>query len=160
MKNQKTHFPAVWNTRDEFITPFSQIFDNLIEQHFPEYKQDFGINFNKGAYPKVDIIDRSNAIQINAEIAGWDKEDITIELEGNLLTISGKNEGESNSQPIGEFTYIVKEIKRSSFSRSFRLDKNLNTSNLTATFDNGTLIITIAKKDEDKINPKQIIKIQ
>lgn len=160
MKTQKTHFPTVWNTRDEFITPFSQIFDNLIEQHFPEYKQDFGINFTKGSYPKVDIIDRSDAIQIHAEIAGWKKEDISVELEGNLLTISGRNQGEEYPKPEGEFVYIVKEIKKSSFTRSFRLDKNLKTTDLSAVFDNGTLIITIDKKDPEISNIKQTIKIQ
>ena len=41
--------------RDEFLTPFDKAFDHLMEQTFPTFKEDVGVAFNKGAYPKVNV---------------------------------------------------------------------------------------------------------
>ena len=41
--------------RDVFLTPFDTIFDNLMKQTFPTFKEETGVSFNQGAYPKVNI---------------------------------------------------------------------------------------------------------
>lgn len=149
--------PAMWNTREEFITPFSQLFDKIVEQHFPEFKEDFAINFAKGSYPKVDVIDRQDSIEIVAEVAGWRKEDINVDVDKGVLTITGNNV--VGTKPVEDGTYIVKEIKRSSFARSFQLNKKLDPNKITATFENGTLVITIDKVKPEEVQTKKSIEI-
>lgn len=150
--------PTIWNAREEFVTPFSLLFDKIVNTHFPEFKEDYAINFAKGTYPKVDVIDHETSTDIIAEIAGWKKEDIKIEVDKGILTISGTNTIENKGSEGG--TYIVKEIKRSSFTRSFVLNEKLNENDINATFENGTLKVSIGKFVPEEIQTKKLIEIQ
>ena len=75
--------------RDEFITPFDAIFDQLMSKQFPTFQDDVGVSFNKGAYPKVNVYEYDDKIGIVAEIPGLDKKDVTVDVEEQVLTISG-----------------------------------------------------------------------
>jgi HSP20 family protein len=68
------------------------------------------------------------------------KEDVNIELKDNCLTISGHTKAD---QPSEEAIYILRELKRSKFSRSFTLHENLDAENTKASFENGVLSIKI-----------------
>lgn len=142
--------------REEFVTPFSQLFDDIFERTFPEFKSETGIQFSKGSFPKVDVIDHSNSIEIIAEIPGWKKEDLTIKCEKCILTLSGKSQEKEESKPQN---YIIKELKRSTFQRSFQLTDKLSEDNIQAQFDEGLLRITVWKKEENSPPPPRIIEI-
>ena len=69
-------------SRDEFITPFDALFDNVIQQAFPAFSQEVGIEFfEKNSYPKVDVIDYDDKITIEAEIPGLSQEEVGVDLE-------------------------------------------------------------------------------
>ena len=62
--------------RDEFLTPFDKIFDKMMVQQFPEFTKEVGIDFfYAGSYPKVDAMEFSDRVVIEAEIPGLKKED-------------------------------------------------------------------------------------
>ena len=79
--------------RDEFLTPFDKVFDHLMEQTFPTFKEDVGVSFNKGAYPKVNVYEYDDKIGIVAEIPGLDKKNVSVEVEEDVLIISGDKHG-------------------------------------------------------------------
>ena len=151
----KPIFPGIM--REEFVTPFSQLFDDIFERTFPEFKSETGIQFTKGSFPKVDVIDHTDSIEIIAEIPGWKKEDLTIKCENGILTLSGKAQerGEDKSH-----NYIIKELKRSSFQRSFQLTDKLNEENIQANFDEGLLRISVGKKEVNLPPPSRVIEIK
>ena len=144
--------------RDEFLQPFDTLFDQMLGETFPDMTKEFGVDFfSKGAYPRVDIIDRSKEILIVAEIPGLCKKDVEIDVEQNktnasqhLLSISGgarvyvNEDGNDESEEAPN--YIRKELKRSSFKRTFTLDNSsLDVDNIKASFENGLLEITVNK---------------
>ena len=48
------------NLRDEFLTPFDSIFDKMVNQAFPNFGQEFGVNFfGNSSYPRVNVADTS-----------------------------------------------------------------------------------------------------
>jgi HSP20 family protein len=152
MKNLK-FTPAVLRSRDQFLSSFDDVFNQMLN-HFPEVSETFGVNFNKGNYPKVDVIDEKGSVRIIAEIPGYTKDDVEINFEDGLLTISGhsRNEKEESSK-----TYLYRELKRSSFSRSFGVDETvLNVDSIIAKFENGILDVEIPKIDVIKIEKKKI----
>ena len=54
-------------SRSEFLTPFDAIFDDMINSMFPAASRDLGENFfNKGSYPKVNVINKSDSLLIEA----------------------------------------------------------------------------------------------
>jgi len=146
-----------WNPlthRDEFLTPFDSLFDDLLTEAFPSLSQNLGVGFfNKGSYPKVDVIDHKDNVTIEAEIPGLSKEDVSVELEDNVLTISGSKQDTVNEGA----TYIRRELKRSSFKRSFTLGENIDTSKIDAGFENGILTVLIPKKEPEAPKVKKIL---
>jgi HSP20 family protein len=135
-------------SRDEFLTPFDAMFDNVIQHAFPSFSQDIGLEFfEKNSYPKVDAIDHDDSITIEAEIPGLSKDEVSVELEKNILTIAGlKHSHDTDTKA----RYIRKELKRSSFKRSFKLGNNVDPKKIAADFSNGVLLVTIPKKEPAK----------
>ena len=66
--------------RDEFITPFDRIFDELMTKQFPNFQQEVGVSFNKGSYPKVNVYEYDDKVGIIAEIPGLDKKNVSVEV--------------------------------------------------------------------------------
>tara|TARA_Y100001963_G_scaffold110515_1_gene152835 strand:- start:677 stop:1141 length:465 start_codon:yes stop_codon:yes gene_type:complete len=132
--------------RDEFLTPFDKIFDELMNKQFPSFQEDVGVSFNQGAYPKVNVYEYDDKIGIIAEIPGLDKKNVKVDVEEDVLTISGDKHGFQDDGG----KCITRELKQSSFKRSFNLGEHLDGSNVTATFKDGMLSIAIPKKEPEK----------
>ena len=132
--------------RDEFLTPFDKIFDHLMNEQFPTFKEEVGVSFNKGAYPKVNIYEYDDKIGIVAEIPGLDKKNVTVEVEEDVLIISGDKHGFDDSGG----KCITRELKQSAFTRSFNLGEYLDGTKVSAKFKDGMLSISIPKKEPEQ----------
>jgi HSP20 family protein len=137
MKN----IPVLLGHRDQFVDSFDKVFDKLLQTHFPTLQQEFGVDFiSKSSYPRINVTDYSDKVVITAEVAGLAKEDVDITFKDGVLTISGEKREESK-----EGTIVWKELKHSSFKRSFQLADTLIGQNASAKFLNGILDISIPK---------------
>ena len=145
--------PAHLN-RDEFITPFDKIFDELMNKQFPTFQDEVGVSFNKGAYPKVNVYEYDDKIGIVAEIPGLDKKNVSVEVEDQVLTISGDKHGFDTRGG----KCITRELKQSAFKRSFNLGEHLDGDDVSAIFKDGMLEVLIPKKEPEKPK-KKIVKI-
>ena len=132
--------------RDEFLTPFDTIFDQLVNKTFPTFKEEVGVSFNQGAYPKVNIYEYDDKIGIVAEIPGLDKKNVTVDVEEDVLIISGDKHGFDSDGG----KCITRELKQSAFTRSFNLGEYLDGSNVSAKFKDGMLSISIPKKEPEQ----------
>jgi HSP20 family protein len=129
--------------RDSFLTPFDRMFDQLFETNFPEVVRTVGVKpFEGTAYPKVNVYEYDEKVGIVAEIPGLDKKDLMIEVTDGNLTISGEKHSiiEDDKAKV-----LRRELKGSSFKRSFALGDNLNGDKIKASFKNGVLNIDIPK---------------
>ena len=146
------HVPSL---RDEFLTPFDSIFDKVVNQAFPNFGQEFGVNFfGNSSYPRVNVADTKNDVRIEAEIAGLSRDDVSVEYEDGLLIISVEKKTEIEDPDV---KYVYKELKRSSFKRSFKVDDaTLEVDKITAKFDNGILNVTIPKKEVIETKSKKV----
>ena len=132
--------------RDEFLTPFDRVFDELVNKTFPTFKEETGVSFNKGAYPKVNVYEYDDKIGIVAEIPGLDKKNVTVDVEEDVLIISGDKHGFDSDGG----KCITRELKQSAFKRSFNLGEYLDGKNITAKFKDGMLSISIPKKEPEQ----------
>jgi HSP20 family protein len=97
--------------------------------------------------PSVDISEDDENYIVTAELPGTKREDVTVELEDDVLTIRGEKRNERDEKK--EKRRIV-ERSYGTFSRSFTLPANADGEKVSAKFDNGVLTVTIAKRPETK----------
>ena len=125
--------------------------NRLFNDVFPR-KTAEGDDLSLGAWrPMVDICDTENAIVVTAELPGVKKEDISIEVKDNILTIKGDRSVDSE---VKEENYYRRERSFGSFQRSFSLPTDVNPESIKAGFKDGVLKIEVPKSEAKK--PKQI----
>jgi len=101
--------------------------------------------------PSIDVIETEEAIKLKAELAGMDPEDISIEVQDNVLTVSGERRFE---EEVKEDKYYRIERRYGSFSRSLALPQTVNENGIEAKYENGVLEVTVPKAEVEK--PKKI----
>ena len=158
MKQQIQRGYSTQQFRDEFFTPLDTLFDKMFTDAFPELSKEVGVDvFQKSAYPKCDIINFDDRIEIVAEIPGLNKEQITIDIDGDVISLKGEKGAKIEEKEGG--TYVRRELKRSSFYRSFTADsKVFDLDGVKAVFSDGILELTIPRK-EKQLPSKRTISI-
>lgn len=103
--------------------------------------------------PPVNIHETSDSYHVELVAPGLNKEDFKVNLEKGLLTISceKKTEGENK-----DYKTHRKEFSFSSFKRSFSVDDKINVEGIQAKYENGVLKLLLPKKEEVKVQPKEI----
>ena len=105
--------------RDSFLTPFDKMFDQIVEASFPDVTKTVGVKpFQGTAYPKVNVYEYDDKVGIVAEIPGLSKKQIKVDVEDNILTISGDKHSVWDD---AKAKVLRRELKQSSFKRSFNL---------------------------------------
>lgn len=101
--------------------------------------------------PAMDVAENEDQITVQVDLPGLRADDVTVEVEGDLLTISG----ERGEQRAGEQEQIThRERRYGAFKRSLRLGDQIDAENVAATFENGVLTLVLPKKPEAQ--PKRI----
>ena len=101
--------------------------------------------------PPVDIYETETGIVLAAELPGVGKENISVEVKDNILTLKGERTANPN---IKEKNLYRQERCYGTFQRSFTLQQYIQPNLIKATFKDGVLEIEIPKPDEEQ--PKQI----
>ena len=140
---RRSALPARTISKREFLTPFDEIFNTLVGDMFPTLHQEFGNDFFvQGSYPKCNVLNFDDRVEIEAALPGLDKGDVNVEVVDGVLTIKG----ESNQRlDVEDSHYVKRELKRSAFARSFKLEDNLDELGIAGEYANGVLTITIPK---------------
>lgn len=134
--------PSLLNNRNYKPAFFDDSFDRMFDDAFHNF---WGGNelATFDAF-KTDVIDQGDKYLLQAELPGFDKSDINIDLKDNLLTISASHKEEKDEEDKNK--YIRRERYYSSYSRSFRVD-DVEAGDIDASYNNGILEVTFPKKD-------------
>jgi len=133
-------------------------FENLhdkIQRYFDDFSN-FGFNMNENFYPRIDISENKNRIDVTAEIPGVKKENIKITLQDNILTIEGEKKKENEQK---ENNYFRSERMFGSFKRSFTLPKEVDSESVEAKFEDGMLHIQM-KTTAPKVKNEKLIELK
>jgi HSP20 family protein len=145
-----TGFPII--DRDDFLTPFDRMFDQIVSRQFPDIEKSVGVKpFQGTSYPKVNVYEYDEKVAIIAEIPGLDKKDLKVDVEEGILAISGDKHALYNDKGA---KVIRRELKQSSFKRQFELGELLDGDNINASFKDGLLTIDIPKVEPTQ--PKKL----
>ncbi|SEO30529.1 heat shock protein Hsp20 [Nitrosospira multiformis] len=105
----------------------------------------FSMDMESAPQIRMDLTETDNAYNVRAEIPGVKKEDVKVQMEGNRVTISCETKQEREEKE-GE-RVIFRECQQGSASRSFTLGSEVDETRAEAKYENGTLELTLPKKE-------------
>jgi HSP20 family protein len=114
-----------------------------MDQSWPFDDEEFGMS---GESLSIDMHSDDNTITVNAAVPGLKEEDINIDVNGDILTISGEKKYEHEDQD-KERNWHYREIRQGHFSRSVRLPDDVKVDKAEATLENGVLTVTLPKAE-------------
>lgn len=101
--------------------------------------------------PSVDIYEDGNDVVLKSELPGLTKDDISVTLKDDLITISGEKKRE---EKVEQDNYFRVEVSYGSFARTFQLPVEVQGEKVKAKFKEGILEVRIPKSEVEK--PKGI----
>lgn len=121
---------------------------------FNDFFNDFASpEFRKWSSPAVNISENDLAYKLQLAVPGLKKEDFKIAVEENTLVVTAEQKAE-NTETTEKFTR--KEFSFSSFTRRFNLPENVNQHSISASYENGIMVISLPKQTEEKPKPREI----
>jgi len=101
--------------------------------------------------PAMDLLETDDHFVLRADLPGTSEEDVSIELEDNVLTVSGERKAEHEDHGEG---FVRVERASGAFSRSLTLPRGVDPEAVSAGFDRGVLEVRIPKPEQRK--PRRI----
>ena len=131
--------------------PFSDFAElrHRLDQAF----RDISEGAQHGWTPSVDLVRRDDALVLRADVPGVKPDEMKIEVEDDVLTVSGEHSEEKEEK---KERYVRRERRYGSFSRSMVLPKGIKADDIAATTEDGVLEVTIpmAKEEKQKVEIK------
>jgi HSP20 family protein len=97
--------------------------------------------------PAMDLVETQDDFVLRADLPGLTEKDVKIELQDNVLTISGERKSEHETHKEGYYRF---ERASGAFSRSLTLPEGVDPSSVKASFTNGVLEVHIPKPEQRK----------
>ncbi len=108
---------------------------------------------------KTDVKETDNAYELDIDLPGYKKDEVTAKLENGYLTISA-TKGANNDEQNKEGKYIRRERYTGTMSRSFYVGEDVQQEDIHAKFEDGILKLTVPKEDPKKVEEKKYISIE
>lgn len=129
------------------LTKRGQMLPSMMDDFFKPWNEWFnGGNWMKEiTVPAVNITEDKDKYMVSVAAPGMKKEDFTIDIDGNIMSISSRKEETKEEK---DARYTRKEYNYSSFSRSFSLPEEINQASIEAKYEDGILKLMLPKKEE------------
>ena len=134
--------------------PARKSFDSVVDDFFNSIPGLWNDGFSGINLAPVNIHETADGFHLEISVPGINKEDIRVNVEKGLLSISYDKKEESKSE---EYKTIRREFGHRSFKRTFTVADQVNVEAIQAKYENGILKLFLPKKDQVKENPKQVV---
>ena len=146
-----------WNARRDVWDPFENLADireemnRLFDRSFLR-RGDGGAGLQGTEFaPAIDVAEEKDGFVVRADLPGLKKEDVSVTIQDNCLTIRGEKKHEEETK---EANYYHRERVQGTFSRRIELPTAVDAKRVEASFKDGVLQVRLPKSEEAK--PKQI----
>ena len=145
--------PMIWRNNND-VCNYSDPFDEMDKM----FENIWGSGLERAVSMKTDVLDKGDHYELDAELPGFNKEDINIELKDDVLTISASH-SEDKDEKDKEGKYVRRERRSASYSRSFTVE-NLQPEDIDAEYKNGILQLKLPKKEAVKHEEAKRIEVK
>lgn len=137
------------NKRDLMLSDRDFFFDPIFDNFFTQPRKDYELNRTMS----TDIKEKENGYEFEIEMPGFDKKDISLNLDKGYLTVLASTDSCKEQDTDG---YLCRERKHGLFSRSYYVGE-IKEEDIKAKLENGMLKIFVPKPDKKLISKKQIM---
>jgi len=134
--------------------PARKSFDSVVDDFFNSIPGLWNDGYNGINLAPVNISETATGFNLEVSVPGINKEDIKVNIEKGLLTISYDKKEEGKTE---EAKTIRREFSHRSFKRSFTVADEVNADAIQAKYENGILKLFLPKKEQVKDSPKQVV---
>lgn len=103
--------------------------------------------------PQLDLYAVPGGLELKADLPGYRKEDIRVDVQGQLFILSGERQASSERD---ESRWHYAERHFGKFSRKIKLPFNIEVSRISAKYENGVLTVSIPQPNEPTVGQVQI----
>ncbi len=137
-----------YRVRNPVFSPFRDLEEvsNRLARLFEDSPVSTGANGGTWV-PAVNVEETKSELILSAELPGLEEDAISIELENNVLSLSGEK-SEERTEGDEERRYHLWERSYGAFQRSFTLPRTVKANEIRAVFENGILRIYLPKQEE------------
>lgn len=137
------------------------LFDNLMESAFSGFADIDRNLYGKHAknMMKTDVKEMEGAYQVAIELPGFDKGEISAELQNGYLRVTA-TKGLDKDEQDADGKYIRRERYAGSMQRSFYVGEGVQQEDIRARYESGVLKLEIPKRDEKAIERNRYIAIE
>lgn len=141
------------------ISSYPSFFEDYPVKGLVDWLETAGIGrpTNSSTLPKVNIVETGADYKVEMAVPGMKKDDFTVQLDNNTLTIQAEKSEDSESENTQYHTR--REFSYSSFSRSFFLPNTVEADKIEAKYLDGILTLVIPKREEARQKPVKTIQI-
>lgn len=142
--------------RKKNYNPFTELeklhhdFDRLFDISFSPLSRRF-ISEENSWMPSMDVYESKDDLTVKMDVPGLSKEEISVSVEGDRLTVKGQKKEEKESK---DGDRVFSERVYGSFQRTVTLPSDVDASKAKADYKNGVLELKLPKREDAK--PKQI----
>ncbi len=130
------------------LTNLQMRMNHLLGDFFHSDDEPSAVNWT----PRVEVSENEGHFEVTAELPGLEREDVKVELQDNVLILSGEKRVEREEKK--DHNVYMCERAYGSFKRSFQLPAQVAAKGIKAEFKNGVLAVFLPKVEEAR--PKQI----
>ena len=135
---------------DMFDFDFDKEFDRMMRPLYGKHAQNM---------MKTDVRETGNSYELDIDLPGFKKDEITIQLDNGYLSISAAK-GLDKDEEKKDGKYIRRERYAGAMNRTFYVGDNLTQQDIQAKFEDGILKISVPKKDVQQIEQNKYIAIE
>ena len=103
---------------------------------------------NPVSTPRVDVTETKDHYQMVAELPGFAKEAVTVQVKDGVLELNAEQPEPQTAE--GETRWLIRERRMAAYQRTFRLPRDVDGDAIEAAFRDGLLVLTLPKKEEAK----------
>lgn len=123
--------------------------DRLFDERF--FRPMFHGNGDRESAPALDVYTTPETVVAKVALPGVKPEDVEVTIADDLVTIRGTYQEATETTEAG---YVVKELSRGTFERTFVAPTAIKADTATASFEDGLLVLTLPKTEE--VKPKRV----
>ena len=106
-----------------------------------------GVEQRRGGMPRVDIEDAGDGFVVTADLPGFEKDDIAVQIRGDTISIEAEHDDE-RKQELAD-SYVRRERRHTSVSRDITLPEPVDETESNASYENGVLRIELPKARQE-----------